>query len=146
MNELATIISAALCGLIFGFGLIASDMIDPARVIAFLDVVGAWDPSLLLVMVAAAVVSAPAFAMARRSSHSWLGEPISLPNRRNIDNALLTGAAIFGVGWGLAGLCPAPGLALLGIFDAGALLFVPAVIVGSFIGRLRPSPAAEAKS
>ena len=142
MRDFLTIISAALCGLVFGFGLIASQMTDPARIIAFLDVAGAWDPSLLVVMVSASVVAAPAFAMARRTHHSWLGETITLPDRRHIDNQLLIGAAIFGVGWGLAGICPGPGLVLLGSFDIGALIFIPAVIVGSFLGRMRrPQPA-----
>ena len=137
MRDFLTIIFAALSGLVFGFGLIASQMTDPARIIAFLDVTGAWDPSLLLVMISASVVAAPAFAMARRTHHSWLGETISLPDRRHIDNHLLIGAAIFGVGWGLAGICPGPGLVLLGSFDIGALIFIPAVIVGSFLGRMR---------
>jgi uncharacterized membrane protein YedE/YeeE len=138
MRDFLTILSAALCGLVFGFGLIASQMSDPAKIIAFLDVAGAWDPSLLIVMFSATIVAAPAFAMARRTHHSWLGETISLPDRRHIDSELLVGAAIFGVGWGLAGLCPGPALVLLGAFDIGALIFVPAVIVGSFLGRMRP--------
>jgi len=137
MRDFLAIICAALCGLVFGLGLIASQMTDPARIIAFLNVAGAWDPSLLVVMVAASVVAAPAFAMARRTHHSWLGETITLPDRRHIDSQLLIGAAIFGVGWGLAGICPGPGLVLLGAFDIPALIFIPAVIVGSFLGRMR---------
>jgi uncharacterized membrane protein YedE/YeeE len=90
-----------------------------------------------MVMVSASVVAAPAFAMARRNKQSWLGDPISLPDRTRIDRPLIIGAAIFGVGWGLAGLCPGPALVLLGtVRDIGAWIFVPALIVGSFLGRL----------
>jgi uncharacterized membrane protein YedE/YeeE len=137
MRDFVGIVAAALCGLLFGFGLIASQMSDPMRIIAFLDIAGSWDPRLLMVMVSASVVAAPAFAMARRNKQSWLGDPISLPDRTRIDRPLIIGAAIFGVGWGLAGLCPGPALVLLGtVRDIGAWIFVPALIVGSFLGRL----------
>jgi uncharacterized membrane protein YedE/YeeE len=138
MREIAVMVSAALFGLLFGLGLIASDMSDPDRIVGFLDVAGDWDPSLALVMLAATVVAAPAFALARNSKHPLLGERFYLPtDRLRLDNPLMVGAAIFGVGWGLAGLCPGPALVLLGTYDKGALIFIPAVIVGSLLGRLR---------
>ena len=147
MRDVMSIVSAALCGLVFGLGLIAAQLTDPARIIAFLDVAGDWEGRLLIVMVAASVVAAPAFAMARRTHHSWLGEDITLPNRTHIDSRLITGAAIFGVGWGLVGLCPGPALVLLGTFDRGVLIFLPAMIVGALLGRLRrPDLTATAKS
>jgi uncharacterized membrane protein YedE/YeeE len=142
MRDVVSIVSAALCGLVFGLGLIASQMSDPQRVIAFLDVAGDWEPRLLIVMIAASVVAAPAYAMVRRTRHSWLGDDVSLPNRTHIDSRLITGAAIFGVGWGLIGLCPGPALVLLGTFDRGVLIFLPAMIVGVLLGRLRRSTLA----
>ncbi len=130
-NVLGTL-SASLLGLLFGAGLIVSGMSNPARVAAFLDITGVWNPSLALVMVAAIAVAAPAFAWVRRHPVSLRGEAIKLPARTNIDTRLLTGAALFGVGWGLSGICPGPALVLLGAFDLKALVFVAALIAGSF--------------
>ena len=139
MRDAAVMISAAVFGLLFGLGLIASQMSDPARIVGFLDVAGDWDPSLALVMLAAAVVAAPAYALARNSKHPLLGDRFHLPaDRLRLDSPLLAGAAIFGVGWGLAGLCPGPALVLLGTYDKGAMIFIPAAIIGSLLGRIRP--------
>jgi uncharacterized membrane protein YedE/YeeE len=141
MRDIAVMVSAALFGLLFGLGLIASQMSDPARIIGFLDVAGDWDPSLILVMLAAAVVAAPAFALARGSMHPLLADRFHLPpDRLRLDSPLLVGSAIFGVGWGLAGLCPGPALVLLGTYDTGALIFVPAAIIGALVARLRQQP------
>src|SRR5690348_14027414 len=130
MRDVAVLVFAAIFGLLFGLGLIASDMTDPDRIVSFLDVAGDWDPSLALVMLAATVVAGPAFALARNSKHPLLGERFHLPaDRLRLDNPLMVGAAIFGVGWGLAGLCPGPALVLLGTYDTGALIFLPALIV-----------------
>lgn len=136
MREILQIGVAALFGLLFGFGLIVSQMTDPKVITDFLDFAGDWNPSLLLVMAAGVVVAAPAFALARRGHHPLLGGDFALPDRLTIDRDLLVGAGIFGLGWGLAGICPGPGLVLLGTFDLGALIFVPAVIAGSFLTRL----------
>jgi len=122
--------------LVFGLGLVTSHMTDPDRVIGFLDVMGDWDPSLAFVMIGAIAVAAPAFIIARKREKALLGDPISLPKRTGIDKPLVLGAAIFGVGWGLAGICPGPGIALLGTLDKGALYFIPAVIAGMFAARL----------
>lgn len=138
MREVLTIVSAGVLGLLFGLGLIASHMTDPAVIVAFLDVAGDWNPSLALVMVSAVIVAFPAFVLARRSHHALLGEPFSLPERLRIDRRLVSGAAVFGIGWGLAGICPGPGLVLLGSLDNGAMIFVPAVILGAYLARLRP--------
>jgi len=127
---------AALLGLIFGLGLIISHMVDPARVAAFLDVTGNWNPSLAFVMGAAVIVAVPAFAYARRHRQSFLGVPFELPNRFNITSRLVIGAAIFGVGWGLSGICPGPGIVLAGSLNIGGVVFVAAVIVGSLLAKL----------
>lgn len=148
MREIAGLVLAAVFGLVFGLGLVVSQMTDPARIIAFLDVLGDWNPSLLFVMVSAVITAAPAFWLARHSHthHALLGDDFQLPpNRTKIDSPLIVGAAMFGVGWGLAGLCPGPALALLGTIDIGALLFVPAMIVGAMTTRfVRARNAAKA--
>jgi uncharacterized membrane protein YedE/YeeE len=128
------IVVAALLGLLFGAGLLLSGMTDPARVIGFLDVTGAWNPALALVMGAAVIVAAPAFAFVRRTGTSVLGEPVRLPGRFNITPALVLGAAIFGVGWGLVGLCPGPSLVVLPLAPIHAGVFVGALIIGLRIG------------
>lgn len=128
------ILCALLFGALFGSGLIIAGMTDPARILAFLDITGDWNPSLALVMVAAIAVAAPAFARARRHPISLLGEAISLPDRRRITWKLVLGATIFGLGWGLAGICPGPSLVLLGQDGTQVLLFVAALIAGSWCG------------
>jgi uncharacterized membrane protein YedE/YeeE len=134
------VLSAALFGLLFGAGLIVSGMTDPARVIGFLDVTGAWNPALAFVMGGAVVVALPAFAFARRGGASALGGAIELPpDRFRIDRRLLAGAAIFGVGWGLVGVCPGPSLVLFGQDPSRAALFVGAMIVGAWIAGRRAS-------
>jgi uncharacterized membrane protein YedE/YeeE len=127
------ILASALFGVLFGVGLLVSGMTDPARVLAFLDVAGAWNPALALVMGAAVAVALPAFAIARRKGVSALGEPIALPDRFRIDARLVSGAAIFGLGWGLSGICPGPAIVLLGQDLPRAGVFVAAVVVGAWI-------------
>lgn len=99
---------ALLSGVIFGLGLIIAGMANPAKVLAFLDITGQWDPSLALVMVGAIAVAAPAFMWARRRERSLLGEPLQIPAARRVDRRLLVGSALFGIGWGIAGICPRP--------------------------------------
>jgi uncharacterized protein len=135
MRAIAEIAAALVFGLIFGFGLIVSHMVDPARVAAFLDVAGNWNPALAFVMGGAVIVAAPAFAVARRTSRALLG-PIELPDRFRIDARLIIGATLFGIGWGLSGICPGPALVLLGSLEAHALVFVGALIIGIWISHL----------
>ncbi len=123
-------LTAFAFGLLFGLGLLLSSMTDPDRVKGFLDVAGAWNPALGLVMAGAIAVALPAFALARRNSRSLLGEAIGLPAKRQIDAPLVIGAAIFGLGWGLAGICPGPGLVLAGHIAPGALVFIAAMFIG----------------
>lgn len=144
-------LTAAICGIVFGAGLAVSGMTNPAKVLGFLDVTGHWDPTLALVMGGALAVSAVGFAVARRSARPWFAETFSLPTRRDIDRELLMGAALFGVGWGLVGLCPGPALASLWRASGEVSLFVAAMIGGVLLHRLpayrRPSefPSPTAK-
>ena len=123
-------LTSFVCGLLFGLGLILGGMTNPAKVIAFLDLGGAWDPSLALVMGGAIAVASGAFALASRRTRSLLGAPMQLPTARDIDPKLVGGSLLFGAGWGLAGFCPGPSLVALGRAAPSALLFVGAMLIG----------------
>jgi hypothetical protein len=127
---------ALVVGLIFGIGLCLSGMNNPAKITGFLDLAGAWDPSLAFVMGGAIVVALPAFVLARRRRVNWLGGDIDMPGVRAIDAPLLLGAAIFGVGWGLAGVCPGPGIVDVGFLSPSAMIFVAAMAAGMLIWRV----------
>lgn len=129
-------LSALLAGLLFGFGLLVSGMGNPAKVLAFLDLAGAWDPSLALVMVGAIVAAFPAFHWARRQSRALLGDPMQIPERRDLDPRLVMGSLGFGVGWGLAGFCPGPAIMALGAGKPEALVFVLAMAAGMGVFEL----------
>ena len=130
------VIAAWLAGLVFGLGLIVSGMANPAKVLGFLDLAGAWDPSLLLVMVGAIAVGVMAFVLARRRTESLLGAEMKLPTTRTIDRRLVMGSVLFGVGWGIAGLCPGPAVVLLGMGQLKGLVFFAAMIAGMGIFEL----------
>lgn len=121
---------AWLAGLIFGFGLLISGMTNPAKVIGFLDLAGHWDPSLAFVMAGAIAVAAVGFKFARTRTRSLLGLPMNLPTARHIDRRLVVGSLLFGIGWGLAGVCPGPALVLLGSGIGKGAVFVIAMLVG----------------
>ena len=121
---------ALASGLIFGLGLIAGGMTDPAKVKGFLDLFGAWDPSLALVMAGAIAVASIAFAAARRRSLSWTGERMELPVNTVIDRRLLAGGVLFGIGWGIGGFCPGPALVAMGSGLGAAWIFGVAMLVG----------------
>ena len=121
---------ATLSGLVFGLGLIGSGMTDPAKVKGFLDLFGAWDPSLALVMGGAIAVGAVAFAVARRRTVSWAGARMEIPSSIVIDHRLLLGGVLFGAGWGVAGFCPGPALVAASAGSSAALAFVVAMLVG----------------
>ncbi|HEX7646491.1 MAG TPA: YeeE/YedE family protein [Noviherbaspirillum sp.] len=129
-------LTALLAGLVFGIGLIVSGMANPAKVLAFLDLAGHWDPSLMLVMLGAIAPGFVAFAFARWRSLSLLGLPMQLPQARMIDRRLLTGSALFGIGWGLAGICPGPALVLLGAGVPKAVVFAACMLGGMIVFEL----------
>lgn len=121
---------ALLAGAVFGIGLIVSGMADPARILGFLDLAGAWDPSLFFVMAGALLVGVVAFTLARRRTVSLLGLRMSLPADNRLDRRLVGGSLLFGIGWGVAGFCPGPALVALGMGEEKALAFVAAMLVG----------------
>lgn len=125
------IIAPLLCGLIFGAGLLISGMVQPTKVLGFLDIFGAWDPSLAVVMAAALAVSVPGFVLARRRERPWLAGQYFWPSKSGIDLALVVGAGLFGVGWGLVGLCPGPALESLATLSPGVIVFVVAMAAGT---------------
>lgn len=130
------IFTSLLAGLVFGLGLIVSGMANPAKVLGFLDLTGAWDPSLALVMAGAIAVSFFAFLFARNRAHSLIGADMKLPGARQIDRRLIGGSLLFGIGWGVAGFCPGPGLVGVGLGEVKALVFVTAMLFGMVVFEL----------
>lgn len=141
---------AFAAGLLFGIGLIVAGMANPAKVSGFLDLAGSWDPSLAFVMAGAIAVGAVAFAAARRRTTSLLGAVMQLPNARQVDHRLVIGNVLFGIGWGLAGICPGPSLVLLGATIDKGVLFVVAMLAGMLIyelfNRIAGTPATGASA
>jgi hypothetical protein len=136
---------AGIWGVVFGVGLALGGMTNPAKVLGFLDVAGAWDPTLAFVMGGALAVSATGFALARGRARPWLSAAFALPTRTDLDAPLVGGAALFGVGWGLVGLCPGPALANLARGSVEIWIFVAAMAAGALAQRLvtmRPRAAA----
>ena len=127
------IFTALLAGLVFGLGLIVSGMANPAKVLGFLDLTGAWDPSLALVMAGAIGISFFAFLFAKKRTLSLIGADMKLPAGRTIDRRLIIGSTLFGIGWGVAGFCPGPGLVALGMGEVKALIFVAAMLAGMVV-------------
>jgi uncharacterized membrane protein YedE/YeeE len=125
-----------LAGLIFGGGLCLSGMIQQSKVLGFLDLAGRWDPSLAFVMAGAIAVGVVAFWIAGKRTATLLGNAFDVPTRRDIDWRLVTGSLIFGVGWGLAGICPGPAIALLAFGSSQAVIFVVAMLAGMLIFEL----------
>lgn len=132
--RLASLALAALAGVVFGTGLVLSGMTVPAAVIGFLDPISGWDPRLAFVMGGAVAVYAIAFrVISRRRRDPWFDVRFHVPARRDIDLQLVLGAALFGVGWGLGGLCPGPALVAAAAGGTGALVFVAAMLAGMYI-------------
>lgn len=127
------ILTALFSGLLFGLGLIVAGMANPAKVLGFLNLAGAWDPSLALVMAGAIAVGMVAFFMAYRRTLSFLGGNMQLPKSGTVDRRLVMGSLLFGAGWGIAGFCPGPALVALGLGETKALVFVAAMLTGMLI-------------
>ena len=127
------ILMALFCGVIFGLGLALSGMTDVSRVIGFLDLLGNWDPTLAFVMGGGIFISLPFFQIALAKFKAPLLETeFSLPNSTNIDMRLVGGAALFGIGWGLVGLCPGPAIASIAYLNADIFSFIAAMMMGMF--------------
>ena len=124
---------ALFSGLVFGLGLIAGGMTDPAKVKGFLDLIGPWDPSLAFVMGGAIAVGVFAFAAAKRRTRSWTGDAMEIPSSTVIDRRLIGGGVLFGIGWAIGGFCPGPALVALGSGLAPAGVFVAAMLVGMVV-------------
>ncbi|MCH8529373.1 MAG: YeeE/YedE family protein [Saccharospirillum sp.] len=132
MQSPARVIAALTAGILFGFGLSVAQMIDPAKVINFLNIFGAWDPSLAFVMGGGLVVNAIAVPLILKRKSPILSEYFRVPAKTEVDRRLVVGGVIFGVGWGLAGYCPGPMLTSLSFADASILTIVAAYVVGTF--------------
>ncbi len=122
--------SALIAGILFGSGLTISHMIDPAKVLGFLDIGGDWDPSLAFVMLGALIVTMPAYKLATRWRVPICADRFALPASTRIDQRLMAGALLFGIGWGLVGYCPGPALASIGFGAGRTLLFVAMMLIG----------------
>ena len=140
MKKHLSVITALLSGLIFGFGLILAGMTNPAKVLAFLNITTLWDPSLALVMGGAIAVGFVVFKIAGKRTNSFLDLPMNIPTSRVIDKRLVIGALVFGIGWGLAGICPAPAFVLLGAGSIKGIVFLISMLVGMGIFELIESP------
>ena len=141
MSAAPRLMSALAAGTLFGAGLTVSGMTDPQRVRGFLDLFGQWDPTLAFVMGGAVLVMAFAWRLRKRLGHPLFAERFVLPDRSDLDARLISGSALFGIGWGLAGLCPGPAIASLALAPAAVLPFVAAMFVGMAIHRLLPRSA-----
>jgi uncharacterized membrane protein YedE/YeeE len=129
-------IAALFCGLVFGAGLLISGMVQPAKVLAFLDIFGAWDPSLAVVMAAALAVSIPGFVLAKRHAQPVYAPECLWPANKGLDRSLVIGSTLFGIGWGLVGLCPGPALESLVTLSPGVIVFVVAMAAGMVLHDL----------
>lgn len=138
-------VTALLCGIVFGLGLAVSGMLDPAKVLGFLDVFGPWDPTLAFVMGGAILVSMPAFQLSRRRLRPLLAPRFDLPTFTHIDGRLLAGAAVFGLGWGLGGFCPGPAVAALSSLKWPVVGFIVTMAAGMWLADMLV-PARHTKS
>jgi uncharacterized membrane protein YedE/YeeE len=141
-----SVVTSLLAGLVFGLGIIVSGMVNPAKVLGFLDLAGRWDPSLALVMVGAIAVASGAYALSRRRKQSLLGQAMQLPATRQIDRRLAGGSLLFGIGWGVAGFCPGPALVALGLGEVKAAIFVLSMLAGMGLFELLNRRSAQASA
>lgn len=140
---MSRVVISFLCGLIFGVGLIVSQMTNPAKVLGFLDIAGQWDPSLAFVMAGAVIVFAIGYRLALRRHSPVFDTKFLLPEKTRLDKPLIIGSLIFGVGWGLAGFCPGPAIVSSGYGDARVWAFVAAMLAGILLVRAIRQPRAN---
>ena len=140
---MARILIALAAGVLFGLGLAISEMINPAKVLAFLDVAGAWDPSLAIVMAGALLIALPAYRAAMRRERPVFAERFVWPTARDVDRRLVAGAILFGAGWGLVGFCPGPAVASFAFGLAKSFVFVGAMAGGAMLARMLPAERSE---
>lgn len=128
MNKIISLIS----GIIFGVGLVISEMINPEKVLGFLNIFGNWDPSLAFVMMGALVVSSPLFHIIKNKKKPLFTEKFDYSNNKSINNRLFLGATLFGSGWGIAGLCPGPAISSIALLNPYSIVFVLAMFLGFY--------------
>ncbi|MDB9706018.1 YeeE/YedE family protein [Pelagibacteraceae bacterium] len=132
MSRVVSLIS----GIIFGVGLTVSQMIDPAKVLGFLNIFGAWDPSLAFVMIGALIISSPFFHLFKNNNKPVFADSFSYSNNKELNKKLIIGSSLFGAGWGLAGLCPGPAIASLALLNTSSIVFVIAMFVGFYLSDM----------
>ena len=132
MNKLVSL----FCGIIFGIGLVISQMINPAKVLWFLNFFGVWDPSLAFVMIGALFVSSPLFHLFKNKEKPIFSSSFSISNKKELDKKLIIGSILFGAGWGLAGLCPGPAISSIALLNMSSIIFVIAMFFGFYIAKL----------
>ena len=132
MNKIVSL----FCGIIFGIGLVISEMINPAKVLGFLNLFGEWDPSLAFVMIGALVVATPLFHLFKNKEKPIFSSSFSISNKKEIDKKLIIGSILFGAGWGLVGLCPGPAITSIALLNMSSVTFVIAMFVGFYIVKL----------
>jgi uncharacterized membrane protein YedE/YeeE len=131
MNKLISLIS----GTIFGIGLVVSQMINPEKVLGFLDLFGNWDPSLAFVMIGALIVSSPLFHLIKNKDKPLFSEKFNYSNNKEINNKVVIGSALFGAGWGLGGLCPGPAISSIALLNINSIIFVVAMFIGFYLAK-----------
>jgi hypothetical protein len=137
-------IISLVCGIIFGIGLTVSEMIDPAKVLGFLNIFGDWDPSLAFVMIGALIISSPFFHLFKNNKKPIFAKSFNYTINKEINKKLIIGSSLFGAGWGLAGLCPGPAIASLALLNINSAVFVVAMFVGFYLAKLS-EPTAHAR-
>ena len=137
-------IISLVCGIIFGIGLTVSEMIDPAKVLGFLNIFGDWDPSLAFVMIGAIIISSPVFHLFKNNKKPIFAKSFNYTANKEINKKLIIGSSLFGAGWGLAGLCPGPAIASLALLNINSAVFVVAMFVGFYLAKLS-EPTTQAR-
>jgi uncharacterized membrane protein YedE/YeeE len=137
-------IISLVCGIIFGIGLTVSEMIDPAKVLGFLNIFGDWDPSLAFVMIGALIISSPFFHLFKNNNKPIFSEKFSYSQKKEINKKLIVGSSLFGAGWGLAGLCPGPAIASLALLNINSAIFVVTMFIGFYLVKLS-EPTTQAR-